>query len=483
MRFARLARVVVPAVLVLPSLAAAQSPPPGFSYETVWLGRAADRYCSMAFAPDGRLFLAERVTGAIRYLQNGAISGVWATVPKTGGAMTEQGLLGIAVDPNFLANRYVYVFYTRSVPTLKNVVARLEEVGGVGMNLTVISPEIGASVTGIHNGGRLVFGLDGKLYAGTGDRANTSTPQDQMSLNGKILRMNAPDGSAPADNPFAVDPTFHPLVWSYGHRNQYGLTVHPATGDLFQTENGESMTDEVNRIVKAGNYGWPMYEGPEPVPDPATEDPLASYSPTPDPTGTAIYTGLNYPVSYRNTWFFIRYTANKVQHLVLDPFFTSVVSQSQFDDLLGNGYDVLNGPDGNLWYLTHDTAGVRGGNEVGRYVHSGEPIPSENVTPVSNQILGGSVTLGFHGTNGDLVVHWLSLTKFAAPVPTVYGDWWVPVDLVLPSLTIAGDNRAYMGFSVPNNPAFAGLVVYFQGGHVPLAGPIRLTNPAEITLK
>jgi glucose/arabinose dehydrogenase len=460
----------------------AQAPPAGFSYQTL-IDNQISLGSAMAFAPDGRLFITERVTGNIRVLANGVLGGNWATIPKTGTSGSEQGLLGIAIDPGFLTNHYVYVYYTRTAGIVENVIARLEEVGGVGTNLTVLTPAGMIPSTTIHNGGRLVFGQDGMLYAGTGDRAVSSTSQDKLVWNGKILRFVAPNLTAPADNPFATDPSFDPFVYSYGHRNQFGLTVNPVTGGVYQTENGQNTTDEINRIVKGRNYGWPTYEGPEPVPDPATFDPIATYSPTPDPTGTAFYAGNNYPAEYDNNWFFIKYTANQVQRVILDAAGAALVSESQFDDLPGNGFDVLSGPDGNLWYLTNDTANVRGADEVGRYVHVNETLPSAHVTALCNKSVGGSVTFGYTGQNGDLFFAWIGLSQFGAPIPTAYGDWWVSLDLILPLLLVSGDNRVYRGVSVNNDSSLVGVPIHTQAARIDGLGAITLTNPASIALK
>lgn len=459
------------------SLTPAQAPPAGFTYQTLTDG-TLNVACSMAFAPDGRLFLAERITGNIRIFQNGAVQpGNWATIPKTGTAGSEQGLLGIAIDPNFLVNRFVYVFYTRTSGIVENVVARLQEVGGVGTGLTVLSPVGGIASISIHNGGRLVFGKDGKLYIGTGDRSSSATAQDLNDLHGKILRMNT-DGSVPSDNPFGGAS----LVYSYGHRNQYGLTVHPVTGDIFQTENGQNTTDEINRIVPGGNYGWPMYEGPEPVADPSTVDALATYSPTPDPTGTCFYKGTTYPAAYVNEWFFIKYTANQLTQVTLNPGFTAVAAQVPFDDLPGNGFDVLSGPDGNLWYLTNDSTAPRGGDEIGRYVHSSAPFPAANITAVSNQAVGGALTLGYTGLNGDLFLPFASTSQFAVPASTPYGDLWINPDILFPILPVVGDNRVYLGVTINNNPAYLGKTVHTQAARIDPLGGITLTNLAETIL-
>src|SRR5262249_3309667 len=123
---------------------------------------------------------------------------------------------------------------------LQNRIGRLQEVAGAGTNFTILSPNNAIPTGGasIHNGGRMVFGFDGKLYVGTGDRSVSSLAQQLTNWNGKVLRFDVPNLTIPADNPFAGSP-----IWSYGHRNQFGLTVHPVTGDVFQTENGLNTTD------------------------------------------------------------------------------------------------------------------------------------------------------------------------------------------------------------------------------------------------
>jgi glucose/arabinose dehydrogenase len=162
----------------------------------------------------------------------------------------EGGLLGVAVAPTFLRDRYVYVYFTSDSD---NRVARF------------IYPEAGKSigrlqnlVTGIpsagnHNGGGLAFGPDRMLYASTGESGNPPLSQDRDSLGGKILRMQ-PDGSPAPGNPFGT------RVWTYGHRNVQGM-AWDEKGRMFATEFGQNQFDEVNRIVKGRNYGWPDVEG------------------------------------------------------------------------------------------------------------------------------------------------------------------------------------------------------------------------------
>ena len=130
---------------------------------------------------------------------------------------------------------------------------------------------------------------------------------------GKVLRFAMPNFTVPADNP-----TPGSMVYSLGHRNHFGLAIHPVTGDLYQTENGGQWMDEINRILPGGNYGWQIVEGQESTPDPSLVDPLAYYHPTSAPTGCCFYTGEHYPATYKNAWFFSNYNQNELLVVWLD---------------------------------------------------------------------------------------------------------------------------------------------------------------------
>lgn len=218
------------------------------SFQAVETYAGFDFPVSLAFAPDGRVFVTEKA-GAIRVVANGTTS-TWANVPVTD--VGEQGLLGLALHPDFAANGWVYIYHA-DPGNGTNRVARLTDAGGSGSGLVAIVPAIPNAV--IHNGGILTFGRDGTLFVSTGDATDEPAAQDPARLNGKILRVND-DGSLPGDNPFASSP-----VYSYGHRNVFGLAVDPGTGVLWGTENGPDRDDEVNRIVAGGNYGWPDETG------------------------------------------------------------------------------------------------------------------------------------------------------------------------------------------------------------------------------
>ena len=163
----------------------------------------------------------------------------------------ERGLLGITVDPGFATNHYIYVYYTTLTRPRENRIDRFTYQAGQCVDQT---PIVGGLVTGRHhNAGQLEF-LDGKLFVSVGDGYVPSRAQDLTSTGGKILRYN-PDGSIPDDNPFN-EPGDDSPVWSYGHRNGFGLAVNPETGLLYESENGTTCDDELNLITEGENYGW-----------------------------------------------------------------------------------------------------------------------------------------------------------------------------------------------------------------------------------
>lgn len=253
-----------------------------FTVETLVPG--ANFPTQIRFAPDGRIFYTELTTGRIRIIENGVLlATAFATVPvATSG---EQGLLGLAFDPDFGSNGFVYVYHTNPSP-LKNRVIRFTAVGNLGTNLTVIVDNI--PVNNSHNGGRVGFGADNKLYVTVGDSGDPANSQGDSSLAGKLLRYNA-DGSIPADNPIAGNPLF-----AKGLRNSFGLAFHPVSGRPYVSENGPTCDDELNRIVAGGNYGWRPLQ-PCGDTDGSFILPIRRFNPTIAPTGAAFYTGSAFP--------------------------------------------------------------------------------------------------------------------------------------------------------------------------------------------
>ena len=239
----------------------------------------------------------------------------------------EGGLLGIAVSPTYEQDGWVYVYYTAADD---NRIARLHLGQAPQPILT------GIAKAGIHNGGRIAFGPDGMLYAGTGDASDRGEAQDKTSLSGKILRIT-PEGKPAPGNPFGDSP-----VYSYGHRNVQGL-AWDGSGQLYASEFGQNRLDELNRIEPGRNYGWPEVEGPGD--DPAFVNPVATWS-TSDasPSGLAIKGDRAYLACLRGT---------KLYRIGLDGSHPQALLSGQYGRLRA----VVVAPDQTLWVLTSNRDG------------------------------------------------------------------------------------------------------------------------------
>jgi aldose sugar dehydrogenase len=202
---------------------------------------------AFTFDPSQRIFYGT-LSGEIRIFNpaTGADT-LFFKLPDVATA-AEQGLVGLALDPAYPRHPSVFAFYTRTVSgSPENQIVRLTDVMGAGQNfLTLVRLPAGI----LHNGGVIHFGPDRRLYAVVGDNGNKANAQNLGSPAGKVLRMTS-GGAPPADNPFP-----NSRVWSYGLRNSFGFTFDPLTGQLWETENGPECNDELNRIVKGGNYAW-----------------------------------------------------------------------------------------------------------------------------------------------------------------------------------------------------------------------------------
>ena len=307
---------------------------------------------SMAFAPDGRLFVTERA-GRVRIIDLATRGSELALTLDDVYTVGEAGLLGVALDPQFAQTRFVYLYYSARTSSGggSNRVVRYREAGSRLGERAVLLDGIPGST--IHDGGRIRFGPDGLLYFSAGDAANTGFAQDLASTAGKILRINR-DGTTPRDNPFGSP------VYSYGHRNPQGFDWHPATGDLWATEHGNVGNDEINVIDAGANYGWPRIEASQTMTGMRT--PITFYPTAIAPSGASFYRGDRFP-RFVNNLFVGTLRGTHLLRLVVDAPARRIASQEMLlDDRFGRIRDVVTGPDGNLYFCTNNRDG-RGSSE------------------------------------------------------------------------------------------------------------------------
>jgi glucose/arabinose dehydrogenase len=309
---------------------------------------------AMAMAPDGRIFVCQQ-GGALRVIKNNALLAT-PFVSLTVNADGERGLLGVAFDPDFLTNHYIYLYYTATAPAIHNRISRFTANGDVvsaGSEFVLLDLN-NLSATN-HNGGAIHFGRDGKLYAAVGENAVSSNSQTLTNLLGKVLRINK-DGSIPTDNPFFGTATgANRSIWALGLRNPFTFGVHPNSGRIFINDVGQSAFEEINDGVAGGNYGWPIHEGADP--DPNYIPPIHSYAN--DASTCAIAGGTFYapevrqfPAQYVESYFFSDLCGGWIRQL--DPSFAS----TGFATGISSPVDQLVGHDGSLYYLARGIGAV-----------------------------------------------------------------------------------------------------------------------------
>ena len=329
-----------------------------FSVETILTGLEVP--WSLNFAPDGRLFVTER-PGRVRIVTLGGVSELALTLDGVF-AQGEAGLLGLALDPEFAQNHFVYLYYSASVPGGGvNRIVRYREVNARLGERVVLLDNIPAAQ--IHDGGRLRFGPDGLLYASAGDAADTNNAQDVASLAGKILRLNR-DGTTPRDNRFSSS------VFTYGHRNPQGFDWHPTSGELWESEHGNNGNDEVNAIRTGLNFGWPRIEGAATMS--GMEVPITFYNPSIAPSGASFYRGQRLP-QFSSNFFVATLRGTHLLRLTVDASTRRVTTQERLlEGTFGRLRDVVSGPDGYVYFCTNNRDGrgspVSGDDRVLRIV-------------------------------------------------------------------------------------------------------------------
>ncbi|MFL6591019.1 MAG: PQQ-dependent sugar dehydrogenase [Chthoniobacterales bacterium] len=325
--------------------------PSGFT-ETAFGGPLGGSPTAMAFAPDGRLFVCLQ-GGQLRVIKNGTLLAapfVSISVNSSG----ERGLLGVAFDPNFNSNQFVYVYYTTSAAPIHNRISRFTASGDVaaaGSELVLMDLDNLSTATN-HNGGAIHFGPDGKLYAAVGENANSANSQTLSNRLGKILRIN-PDGTIPTDNPFfSTAAGANRSIWALGLRNPFTFGFQPGSGRMFINDVGESTWEEINDGIAASNYGWPTCEGT--CSNMNFRNPLFQYNhSTGAITGCAIVGGdfynppvQQFPASYIGKYFFADLCGGWIR--VFD---SGSGTASDFATGINSPVDLHVGPDGCLYYL------------------------------------------------------------------------------------------------------------------------------------
>ncbi len=410
-------RVVGVAAIILllraPTLGAATLPA-GFTEAQVG-SNVGSSPTAMAFAPDGRLFVCLQ-GGQLRVIKNGALLAapfITLTVTSDG----ERGLLGVAFDPNFSANNFVYLYYTTSTLPVHNRVSRFTANGDVAVagSETVLLDLDNLSSATNHNGGAIHFGPDGKLYIGVGENANGSNAQTLGNLLGKMLRINT-DGTIPADNPFVNTATgVNRAIWALGLRNPYTFAFQPGTGRLFIDDVGQSTWEEIDDGVVGSNYGWPITEGP--TTDPRFRSPIFSYGHgTSSTTGCAIIGGAFYnpavsqfPASYVGKYFFADLCSGWIR--LLDP---SNNSASDFASGIATPVGLALGPDGYLYYLAQGNGGQV--FKISAIASQALDVSSRSrVTTGDNVMIGGFIITGTAGKKAIVRGIGPSLTQSNVP--------------------------------------------------------------------
>lgn len=310
----------------------------------------------LAFLPDGRMLVTER-PGRLRIVtKDGTVSEPLKGVPQVF-AEGQGGLLDVKLDPDFAANRLVYLSYAEPGDGGAGTAVARGKLGADAIeNLDVIFRQEPKVDGPYHFGGRLAFAPDGKLFVTLGERFKFTPAQDLSTDLGKIARIN-PDGSVPKDNPFVDKEGARPEIWSYGHRNPQGLAFSPKTGKLFESEFGPKGGDEINVLEPGKDYGWPVvswgsnYDN-TPIPPPPTHpefaDAIAHWNPVISPSGITFYTGDAIP-AWKDNLLIGGLSSQAIVRLSLDG---ETVTGEERIPMGARIRDVVQGPDGAIYALT-----------------------------------------------------------------------------------------------------------------------------------
>lgn len=315
---------------------------------------------SIVFTSDTRILVNER-PGRLRVIENGVLKKEPLREFNDISNGSEEGLMGLALDPDYNVNKLIYISYAyERDDALWVKVVRFVDNGTSLAEETIIFD--GMPAEKYHAGCRLRFGPDKKLYITTGDAGERKLAQDLSKLHGKILRING-DGTIPSDNPFPNSP-----IWSYGHRNPQGIDWFPGTEVMWSTEHGPSGFDgpgggdEVNVIVKGQNYGWPEVSHTESKE--GMISPILVFTPAEAPASGMFYKSGKIS-DFKNTFLFGCLKGQGIMVVTVDPNDpTKQISFKKIATKYGRIRDIAEGPDGNIYFSSSNKDG-RGNEQDG----------------------------------------------------------------------------------------------------------------------
>jgi glucose/arabinose dehydrogenase len=397
---------------------------------------------ALTVLPDGRV-LAMQQNGIIRIVKGDVLlaANFWG-VPNVD-STNERGCLGIVPDPQFATNHFVYIYCTITNGTASNNrIIRVTEANDTivaGSNTTIFQLPNVPSATRWHMGGALRFGVDGKLYVAVGNHEDNPQPvasassQNLASAFGKILRINK-DGTIPSDNPYFSTSGAYQAIWNIGYRNPFAFDIQPVTGRMFVGDVGQGTWEEVNDGVRAGNYGWPAFEGPET--NASYNPPFYAYNHS---TGGCAITGVafynpataQFPSAYVGKFLFQDFCQGTIR--TLDPANAAVAN---FVSGISFPTNLALASDGSLYYMARNQQTGNpnpGGGTLSKITYTGSQVPRITLNPLSQTIVIGDPVTFRVAADGATSYQWQrNGANISGATATTYAI----------AATVAGDNNA-----------------------------------------
>jgi glucose/arabinose dehydrogenase/regulation of enolase protein 1 (concanavalin A-like superfamily) len=371
--------------------------PTGFVESKIATG--FDRPTQMEVAPDGRIFILQQ-GGAVRIFKNNTLlAAPFMTLPNVFSTQ-DYGLLGIAFDPAFASNQFVYLYYALAGSPTHTRISRFKASGDVvqaGSETLIFQLDNFTGTT--HQGGALHFGKDGKLYVFTGTpNSNLNDAQNPGSTYGKVLRINS-DGTIPSDNPwFNTSTGKYRAVYARGLRNPFTASVQPTGGRIFINDNGQDTWEEVNELQSGANYGWPAMEGNTGTPPAGNKAPFFAYShvgPN-DNSGSIVAAAFynpaiaNFPASYIGKYFYADHVLGEIRYIDPD---AANPSSTLFATGLNHPLDIKIAGDGLLYYLVRGNSSDPNLTGLYRVQYATNLAPTISQHPASVTVSVGEAAL------------------------------------------------------------------------------------------